>query len=229
MSAGEALAVVGGSRVVAFWQSTIGKKVVMAATGLVMLAFIISHVLANLLVFRGTDEINRYSAFLKSTGSLLWLARGGLLVSLVLHVIAAWQLTRREQLARPVGYAKHEPQVSTTAARTIRWGGVALLLFIIYHLLHLTFGTLHPAFDRKDIYGNVIVAFQIWWVTAIYLVAMVALGLHLYHGAWSSFRTLGLARPTTDPLRRRVVTILSIAIYAGFSIIPLAVLLGLIR
>jgi succinate dehydrogenase / fumarate reductase cytochrome b subunit len=201
----------------------------MAVTGLIMVAFLISHVLGNLQVFAGPLKINEYSAALRRLGPLLWLARAGLLVALILHVIAAYQLTRRKQAARPVGYADAEPQVSTFAARTIRWGGVLLLVFIVLHLLHFTFGTIHPAFDHKDVYGNIVVAFQVWWVALLYLVAMVGLGLHLYHGTWSSLRTLGLTRPSGNPLKRRVAAVLAWAIYLGFSIIPIAVFAGVIR
>src|SRR5688500_1418774 len=199
-----------------FWHSTIGKKAVMAVTGLIMIAFLISHFLANLQVFAGPLKINEYAAALRRLGPLLWLARAGLLIALVLHVVAAYQLTRRKQVARPVGYAHQEPQVSTFAARTIRWGGVLLLAFIVLHLLHFTFGTIHPAFDAKDVYGNVVAGFQVWWVTVLYLLAMVALGLHLYHGTWSSIRTLGLTRPSGHPLKRRIGAILVWAIYLGF-------------
>jgi len=215
--------------VVRFWNSSVGKKAVMAVTGLAMVAFLITHVLGNLQVFEGPNKINEYSAALRRLGPLLWLARGGLLVALVLHVIAAYQLTRRKQAARPIGYAEHDPQVSTFAARTIRWGGVLVLVFIVLHLLHFTFGTIHPAFDHKDVYGNVVAAFQVWWVSVLYLIAMVVVGLHLYHGTWSSIRTLGLTRPAADPLKRRVVTVFAWTIYLGFSIIPLAVLARLVK
>ena len=212
-----------------FWDSSIGKKAVMAVTGLGMVAFLITHVLGNLQVFEGPLKINEYSAALRRLGPLLWLARAGLLVSLVLHVIAAYQLTQRKRVARPIGYAEQDPQVSTFAARTIRWGGVLVLIFIVLHLLHFTFGTIHPAFDHKDVYGNVIAAFQIWWVSLLYLIAMVVVGLHLYHGTWSSLRTLGLTRPSAHPLKRRAVTVFAWAIYLGFSIIPIAVLARLVR
>lgn len=217
------------SVVTRFWHSTIGKKAVMAVTGLIMIGFLVSHVLANLQVFAGPLLINEYAAALRRLGPLLWIARGVLLVSLILHVVAAYQLTRRKQTARPVGYADAAPQVSTFAARTIRWGGVLLLVFIVFHLLHFTFGTVHPAFDAKDVYGNIIVGFERWWVVLAYLIAMAGLGLHLYHGTWSSIRTLALSRPSTDPFRRRVVAVLAWAIYLGFSVIPIAVLAGLVR
>jgi succinate dehydrogenase / fumarate reductase cytochrome b subunit len=212
-----------------FWSSSIGKKAVMAVTGLIMIAFLIAHVLGNLQVFAGPLKINEYSAALHRLGPLLWLARGGLIVALVLHVIAAYQLTQRKRTARPIGYVDADPQVSTFASRTIRWGGVLLLVFIVLHLLHLTFGTIHPAFDRKDVYGNMIVAFQVWWVALLYLLAMIGVGLHLYHGTWSSIRTLGLTRGSAYPLKRRATAVLAWAIYLGFSIIPIAVLAGIVR
>jgi succinate dehydrogenase / fumarate reductase cytochrome b subunit len=212
-----------------FWDSSVGKKAVMAVTGLAMIAFLIGHVLGNLQVFEGPLKINEYSAALRRLGPLLWVVRAGLIVALVLHVVAAYQLTQRKRLARPVGYAEHDAQVSTFAARTIRWGGALVLVFIVLHLLHFTFGTIHPAFDHKDVYGNLVAAFQIWWVALLYLIAMVVVGLHLYHGTWSSLRTLGLTRPSADPLKRRVVTVLAWAISLGFSIIPIAVLAGLVR
>ena len=220
--------VVRANAVTRFWNSSIGKKAVMAVTGLIMVGFLIAHMLGNLQVFAGPLKINEYAAALRDLGPLLWVARAGLAIALVLHVIAAYQLTRRKQTARPVDYAHEEPQVSTFAARTIRWGGVLLLVFIVLHLLHLTFGTIHPAFDAKDIYGNLVAGFQIWWVTVLYLVAMIGLGLHLYHGTWSSIRTLGLTRPSGNPLKRRVSAVLAWVLYVGFSLFPIAVLARLV-
>ena len=215
--------------VLRFWHSSVGKKAVMAVTGLVMIGFLIIHALGNLQVFSGPLKINEYSASLRRLGPLLWIARGGLIVALVLHVVAAYQLTRRMQIARPVGYEVQEPQISTVAARTIRWGGVLLLVFVVLHLLHLTFGTIHPAFDHKDVYGNLVAGFQIWWVTLLYVAAMVGLGLHLYHGTWSSIRTLGLTRASGDPMKRRLAAVLAWVLYLGFSIVPIAVLAGIVR
>jgi succinate dehydrogenase / fumarate reductase cytochrome b subunit len=203
----------------------------MAVTGLIGIVFLIGHVLGNLLVFRGPDALNSYSRFLKSTGELLWLVRGVLLVSVVLHVIAAYQLTMQNRAARPIGYARREPQVSTLASRTMRWGGGLLLIFIVLHILHFTTGTLRPSgtFSPGDVYLNVVASFRIWWVALFYLVAMVALGAHLYHGAWSSIRTMGLALPSADPLHRRAALVLALALWLGFSAVPLAVLLGFVR
>jgi succinate dehydrogenase / fumarate reductase cytochrome b subunit len=213
----------------ALWRSTIGKKIVMAVTGLIMVAFVIGHVLGNLLAFAGADRINAYSAFLHGTGELLWAVRLVLFVSVVLHIIAATQLTLIERAARPVGYARRQYQAATLASRTIRWGGVLLAVFIVFHLLHMTTGTVHPDFRQGDVYHNLITGLSVPWVAAFYVVAMLALGLHLYHGAWSSFRTLGLDKPSPNPLQRRIVAVLAIGVAVLFAAIPVAVVTGILH
>jgi succinate dehydrogenase / fumarate reductase cytochrome b subunit len=211
------------------WQSTIGKKIVMAVTGLIMVAFVIGHVLGNLLAFAGADRINAYSAFLHGTGELLWAVRLVLLISVIAHIVAATQLTLIERAARPVAYARRQYQAATLASRTIRWGGVLLALFIVYHLLHMTTGTVHPDFRQGDVYHNLVTGLSVPWVAAFYVVAMLALGLHLYHGAWSSFRTLGLDKPSPNPLQRPIVAVIAILVAALFAAIPLAVVAGILR
>jgi succinate dehydrogenase / fumarate reductase, cytochrome b subunit len=217
------------SRLVALWDSSVGKKAIMAATGLVLVAYLITHVLANLLVFTGPDRINRYAAILHSTGGALWAARLVLLVAVLLHIVAATQLALRRRAARPVAYASgRDPQVSTLASRTIRWGGVLILVFIIFHILHFTLGTLHPDFVELNPYHNVTTGFHNPLVAVFYLVAMAALGLHLYHGVWSSGRSLGMSPPSPTPLRRRVALLLGGFIWLGFTVIVLAAWLGMI-
>ena len=212
-----------------FWRSTIGKKIVMAVTGVLLVGFIIGHAMGNLIVFRGPEAFNAYAAFLKGNAGVLWTVLVGLLVAVVLHIIAAYQLARLQQRARPIGYQHREPQVSTLAARTIRWGGALLLVFVIYHLLHLTTGTVHPAFSHVDAYGNVMIGFRVWWVALIYIVATIALGLHLYHGVWSSIRTLGLARPTYQPLKRRAALVIALGVTLAFIAIVSSVAIGMVR
>jgi succinate dehydrogenase / fumarate reductase cytochrome b subunit len=135
------------NRVRALWNTSVGKKAVMAVTGLIMVAYLVTHVLANLLVFQGPAKINAYSKFLHGTGGALWAARLVLFVAVVLHIVAAVQLTGRRQDARPVTYASgRDPQVSTIASRTIRWGGALILVFLVYHILHFTLGTVHTSF-----------------------------------------------------------------------------------
>jgi succinate dehydrogenase / fumarate reductase cytochrome b subunit len=212
------------------WDSSVGKKVIMAVTGLVMVAYLILHVLANLLVFQGPAKINAYSAFLHGSGGALWAARAVLLASLVLHVIAAVQLTGRRFNARPAGYAGgREPQVSTWAARTIRWGGALILVFLIYHILHFTVGSAHPAFVEGDPYHNVATGFRSLWIVGGYLIAMAVVGLHLYHGVWSSGRSLGMSPPSPNPFRRTLALALALVIWLGFTVIPLAVYAGVVR
>lgn len=212
------------------WDSSVGKKVVMAATGLVWVAYLITHMLANLLVFQGPEKINAYSAFLLGTGGALWAARLVLVAALVLHVIAAVQLAARRQEARPDGYAGgYEPQVSTIAARTIRWGGALILLFLVYHILHFTVGTAHPSFLEGNPYHNVATGFRDIFVVVFYLIVMAFVGLHLYHGVWSSGRSLGVSPPSPRPLRRSLALVLALLIWLGFSVIPIAVYAGVVR
>jgi succinate dehydrogenase / fumarate reductase cytochrome b subunit len=148
----------------------------------------------------------------------------------VLHIVAALQLTRRRQAARPVGYAGgRTPQVSTLASRTIRWGGVLILGFLVYHILHFTLGTVHPAFIEGDPYHNVAAGFSSLGVVAVYEIALVAVGLHLYHGIWSSGRSLGMSPPSPHPLRRQLALALSVLVWLGFAVIPIAVYGGVVR
>jgi succinate dehydrogenase / fumarate reductase cytochrome b subunit len=213
-----------------FYQAAIGKHVVMGVTGLIGIGFVIGHMAGNLLVLRGPDAINAYSHFLKSTGELLWIVRIVLIAAVILHVTAAIQLTLQNRAARPVGYVNREPQVTTLASKTMRWGGALLLLFIMLHILHFTTGTLRPtgAFSDTDVYDNIVTSFRIWWVTLFYVVSMIALGLHLYHGAWSSVRSLGYAHPSDNPLHRRIALGIAVVVWLGFTAIPVAVFAGLI-
>lgn len=218
------------NRLQLFWQSSVGKKAVMGVTGLILVAYLITHVLANLLVFDGPDRINRYAALLHASGAALWGARLVLLAAAVLHIVAAVQLALRSRAARPSPYARgREPQVSTLAARTIRWGGALILVFLIYHILHFTTGTAHPEFVELDPYHNVTTGFRDPLVAGLYLLAMTLVGLHLYHGVWSSGRSLGLSQPTPQPLRRRLALALAVFVWLGFTAIVVAGYLGMIR
>jgi succinate dehydrogenase / fumarate reductase cytochrome b subunit len=218
------------SRLWLLWESSVGQKVVMAVTGLIWVAYLITHMLANLLIFQGPSKINAYSAFLHGTGGALWAARLVLIVALVLHIVAAIQLAGRRFEARPAGYsAGRDPQVSTWASRTIRWGGALILLFLVYHILHFTVGTAHPDFVEGDPYHNVATGFHNLLVVVVYLIAMAAVGLHLYHGLWSSGRSLGISAPTPHPLRRSAALVLAVAIWLGFTVIPIAVYAGVVR
>lgn len=212
-----------------FWDSTIGKKWVMAVTGFGLVLFAIAHMAGNLQVFLGADVFNDYAHKLQSLGPLLWIARAGLFAMAVLHIISAYQLTMRARQARPQDYAMRTPQVSTLASRTMRVGGVILALFLIYHILHFTTGQLHPAFSKGGAYGNVVLGFRAWWVGLFYIVAMSFFGLHLYHGVWAGFRTLGVAKPNPMPLERKLALGVAIVVWAGFIIVPIGVMLGIVN
>jgi succinate dehydrogenase / fumarate reductase cytochrome b subunit len=224
--------------VAGFYRSTIGKKFIMGVTGLIGIGFVIVHMAGNLQAFIGPAKLNAYGAALHGPlNELLWIARIVLIVSVILHVMMAYQLTRLSAAARPIAYEQRAPQVSTLAARTMKWGGVLLLVFIALHLLHFTTETIDPAGYRgmtdnqghRDVFGNIVASFRIWWVTAFYVLAMIALGLHLYHGMWSSVRTLGFAKSSANPLKRRVAFVVAVVVWAGFTALPVAVFLGLLR
>ena len=218
------------NRLALFWQSSVGKKAVMAVTGLILVAYLLTHVLANLLVFGGPERINRYAQLLHANGGLLWVARFVLIVAVVLHIVAAAQLALRSRAARPAPYARgRDPQVSTLASRTIRWGGVLILLFLIYHILHFTTGTAHPDFVELNPHHNVTTGFRQPLVAVVYLLAMAVVGLHLYHGVWSSGRSLGVSQPSPQPLGRRVALGLAVLVWLGFTAIVVAGFLGMIR
>jgi succinate dehydrogenase / fumarate reductase cytochrome b subunit len=221
-----------------FYRSTIGKKIIMAVTGLIGVGFVIFHLAGNLQVFVGQSKINSYGALLHGPlAEVTWLLRIVLIVAVVLHVTMAVQLTRLSVAARPIGYQHREPQTSTLASRTMKWGGVLLLVFIVVHILHFTTETVDPGGWRgmtdsqghRDVYGNIVASFRIWWVAAFYIVSMMALGLHLFHGAWSSVRTLGYAKPSAHPLHRRVALVVALVIWLGFTLVPVGVIAGIVR
>jgi succinate dehydrogenase / fumarate reductase cytochrome b subunit len=221
-----------------FYRSTVGKKIIMAVTGLIWVGFVILHMAGNLQAFMGAAKLNAYAAMLHGPlEEVVLLQRVVLFVALVLHVLMAWQLTRRSATARPVDYHARNPQVSTVSSRTMRWGGVLLLLFIVFHILHFTTRDIGPAgfadqtdaTGHFDLYYAVVASFRIWWVTALYVFAMIALGFHLWHGAWASIRTLGYAKPSENPLKRRIAAGLATLVWVGFILVPLAVFAGVIR
>ena len=219
------------ARAVTFWQSTNGKKVVMAVTGAMMFAFVVGHMLGNLQMFEAPEHINAYGHFLHNLGELLWIERGIMLLAIVLHITATVQLALRSRAARPVGYSRQQAIASDYASRTMYWSGPIVLAFIILHLLHFTAGVIHPhaTFVEGDVYDNVVSGFQVWWVSAWYIFAMVLLGLHLSHGIWSMFQTVGLAHPRLTPILKNAARAVATLIVLGYISIPIAVLLGFIK
>src|ERR1051326_3518896 len=210
--------------------TTIGKKVLMAVSGVVWFGYVIGHLLGNLQIYAGPERINAYAEFLHHWPTVLWGTRLLLVVAIVTHVAASTQLALRNFSARPVAYAMKNDLATTYAARTMLWSGPILLLFIGYHLAHLTFG-LTPEFDYDphDVYGNVVSSFSIWWLAAWYVFAQVALCLHLYHGAWSFLQTLGANHPRYNAWRRRCAAAASLAIFVGYVSIPVSVMTGILR
>jgi succinate dehydrogenase / fumarate reductase, cytochrome b subunit len=226
------------------WRSTLGKKAVMAVSGVVLFGYVLLHMLGNLKLFlpehaqgehAGELPLNVYADWLRELGApllpqegALWLVRIVLVVALVAHVWAAWQVTRASWRARPRAYEKVDRVQLDYADRTMRWGGVIIGLFIVYHLLHLTTGQAHHDFAPGEVYHNVVAGFSLWWVSAIYIVANLFLGLHLYHGLWSMFQTLGWAHPTFNPWRRNFAAAFAVVVTAGNVSFPVAVLTGLV-
>jgi len=219
-----------------FYRSAIGKKAVMAVTGLILFGWIFLHMVGNLKLYLGPEHMNEYAHWLRALGTpampetaALWVSRLVLLAAVLLHIHAAWAVSMMSREARPVGYRDRRSVAATYAARTMRWGGVIILLFIIYHLLHLTVGTVHNDFVKDDPYHNVVAGFRVWWVAAVYIIANLALGLHLYHGVWSMFNSVGFTHVRFNAWRRTFATAFAALITLANISFPLAVLTGVVK
>jgi succinate dehydrogenase / fumarate reductase cytochrome b subunit len=209
--------------------TTVGKKIVMAVTGLVWLLFLVFHLGANLLVFRGPRPINEFASFLDARVYLVWIARLVLLAALMLHVATAYALMRVDRAARPVPYARLRPQRATFASRTLRWTGIVVLAFVVFHILHLTTGTIQPVpFREGDVYADVTGGFRVGWVAALYIVCLAALGTHVFHAAWAVVRSLGWVHLRSRPFDRRLATVIALGFWVGFTAIPVAIVVGLV-
>jgi succinate dehydrogenase / fumarate reductase, cytochrome b subunit len=214
-----------------FWQTTVGRKAIMAVTGFILFGFVCGHLLGNLQIFLPPEKINHYAATLRSLPPLLWGTRITLLVSVILHIWSSFQLWLLQRQARPIKYVKRTSLNSTYASRTMLWSGPIIAAFVIFHLLHLTFGTVHPGgpFDEHNVYNNVVTGFQVWPVSLFYIIAMIMLCYHLYHGLWSIFQSLGFSHPVYTPWLQRFSKVVAILIAAGNISIPVAVLAGFIK
>jgi succinate dehydrogenase / fumarate reductase cytochrome b subunit len=220
------------TRATTFYGTTIGKKVVMAITGLIGVGYLVGHMSGNLLIFAGPEAINAYANFLHTTPSLLWGTRLVLLASIILHVHCAFALWGRNNDARPRSYYQRKDLATNYAALTMRYGGLTLLAFIIYHLLHLTWGqTSHIGyeFDPHNVYNNLVLGFQNPMVAGFYILAQALLGMHLYHGIWSLTQTLGADHPKYNPLRSAASAGLTLIIVLGFVSVPISVLTGVLE
>ena len=250
------------NRFIAYYRTSIGKKVVMAVTGLIMAAYVLAHMAGNLQLYFSSNceplrvaeaplaaagaesqaesgppvfprecRINQYAAFLHSSNMkpVLWTARAVLLGSIFLHSLAATQLTLYNWGSRPVRYRKRRYREADYAARTMIFSGPLIAAFVVYHLLHLTAGTVHSGMFRElDPFHNLIAGFSVWWIAAIYMIAVVVLGLHFFHGLWSWFQTLGWNRPGHEKWRRAVALAYAAVVIVGDLSFPILVLAGVV-
>lgn len=215
------------------YQTTIGKKAVMALSGLIGYGFVLMHMWGNLKMFAGPAAMNEYAHHIRilgepilGYGQALWLIRVVLLVALVAHVVSAVLLTKQDVAGRPARYAAGRKNVQANfSSLTLRWGGLVLFFFLVFHLLQLTVGVM-PGFDAENAYGNVLLAFSSPLVVAAYLAAMFCLAAHLFHGVWSAFQTLGLNDRRSDRLFRGLAVASAVLLFVGFSSVPVAVLMG---
>ncbi|MET9324773.1 succinate dehydrogenase cytochrome b subunit [Streptomyces sp. NPDC003038] len=217
------------------WDSSVGKKAVMAVSGLIMLGYLVVHMLGNLKIFFGSEEFNGYAHWLRTLGSpflhhewALWIVRVVLLAAVVAHGVSAYQLSRRDIRARPVKYV-HKRRRAGYATRTMRWGGVILALFIVWHLLDLTTLTVNERAWAGHPYENVLATFSTWYGNTLYIVAMAALGLHVRHGFWSAAQTLGAASARRDRTLKFLADALAVVLFAGFVSVPVAVMTGVVN
>ena len=222
-------------RAARFYEAAIGKKAVMAVTGAILFGYVVAHLLGNLQIYSSDPEqINRYAAFLHdpSRTFVLWAARLFLLLAVALHITASIQLWLLKREARPIGYFKKDDVPAAYAARTMIWSGPIILAFVIFHILHLTVGSIFPLRElgpnQPDVHANLVAGFQHPVVAAFYIFAMVLLSMHLYHGLWSMFQSLGLNHPRYTPAVKRAAGVFAILIAAGNISIPLAILMGLV-
>ncbi len=222
----------------AIWQTSVGKKVLMAVTGVVLVLFVLAHEIGNLKVFLGANEINRYADGLRTLlvpilprTWTLWIIRTGLIIAFVVHITLSIQLSLKSRAARRHRYAHPDRVQADPASTTMRWGGLAILLFLIFHLAHFTWGWVHPGYTyvRGDVYGNMVNGFNVWWISAIYIAAMVALALHIYHGAWSIWQTFGVNSRRWDLRLRQGAAVVAGFVFLGNISMPIAVMAGLIH
>lgn len=219
------------------YHSAVGKKWVMAITGVIGMGFITMHMVGNLKIYLGAEELDAYAEGLRTIGEpfaprgfLLWGVRLVLLPTLLIHVHAAWWLWRQNRRARPAKYqSKRDYIAADWASRTMTWTGPIVLLFLMFHLMDLTTGRANPDFRHGEVYHNILASFERWPVVVLYVVANLALGVHLYHGAWSLFQSLGVNNSRINGARRIFATLFAVAIVGGYISAPLAIFVGIIK
>jgi succinate dehydrogenase / fumarate reductase cytochrome b subunit len=216
------------SRITDLYQSTLGKKMLMAITGIILCLFVVGHLIGNLQIYLGAEQLNSYAEFLQKNRGPLWGARLVLAFCVLVHVVAAIQVWLRSRRARPVKYRMYHPPAVDYAARTMVWSGPLIAAFVAYHLLHLTLGSAHGDFIRGDVYRNIVLGFQSWPASLFYIVANALLAVHLYHGLWSLFQTMGWEHPRYNRCRRVLAVAFASLIGLGNISIPVAVLTGFV-
>jgi succinate dehydrogenase / fumarate reductase cytochrome b subunit len=225
-----------GHPLLRFWRSAVGKKWIMALSGIALLGYVLAHMVGNLKLFLGESHLNEYAEWLRDLGEpvfprsvVLWAMRVGLLAAFVLHIVTAAQLTRMNLQARS-GYQSHRDYIAANfASRTMRWTGVIIALFVIFHLLDLTWGSANPDFQRGDVYDNVVRSFERVPVAIVYIVANIALAIHIFHGAWSMFQSLGWNNPRFNIYRRWFAAAFAFVILVGNVSMPLLVVTGVVE
>jgi succinate dehydrogenase / fumarate reductase, cytochrome b subunit len=224
------------AREFSLWGSTVGKKIAMAVSGVILIGFVVGHMIGNLKVYQGAEAFNKYAEGLRTFGDpffgpyqVLWIIRVVLLAALLVHITAAALLVMRKRAARAVGYRKYDHDLAFSfASRTMVWGGVIILFFVIYHIMHLTVGSAHPDFIYGDAYHNFVVGFSSVPVSLAYIAAMIPLGFHMYHGFWSMLQSLGVNNPRYNHVRRPIAAALAILVVVGNISFPVAVLAGIV-
>jgi len=219
----------GLQRTAVFYESVIGKKAVMAVTGLILCGFVLVHMIGNLQLFQGPEKLNHYAELLRISMPLLWTARIVLLLCVFLHILSAYQLWTLKRAARPVDYVRKSSIATTYAARTMLVSGPILLAFIVYHILHFTTGQAHSSFQPGNVYANVVSGFQNPLASIFYMIANILLATHLYHGVWSMFQTMGVNHPKYTPKLRLLAKLYGIVVGVGNVSMPLAVLAGFVK
>lgn len=214
---------------ITFYGTTIGKKVAMAVSGLVVVGWLLAHMIGNITIFAGREAVNHYASLLADNPPILWGQRLVLLAALGTHIHAAFSLVTRNTGARPVAYKQRKDLATNYAALTMKYGGFTLLAYILYHLAHLTLGVTGAPFVRGDVYNNLVLGFQNPAIAAFYLIAQFALALHLFHGVWSLTQTLGAEHPKYNALRKQAAVAVTALIVGGFVSIPLAVQAGVLQ
>jgi len=222
-------------RVISLYRTSVGKKFYMAVSGAVLIGFLIAHMVGNLKMYLGPEAFNHYAEFLREVGEPvlprtvgLWIFRVVLLGCVGLHMLSAWQVYLQSRNARGGSYEKEESLSFAYASRTMRWGGVIIGVFVVYHLLHFTIGTVHPDFVHGDAYRNVVLGFQNPLVIGAYTVAMIMVTFHVYHGLWSAFQTVGANHPKYNPIRRPLALVLALLLLLGFLSVPAGVMAGVL-